>query len=214
MGARRVLRAVAIAVALTGATTSSAAAAPRLHLVYLRWVRASWTIAVDDCPSCSQAQRSSGSFRTLAGRAALRRRAAGTVVELNGRRRRTRLTCSGPDLSAAPVPKAPRVLTLLVASRGRRVGFRWLLPSCDPEIDQPVADAISPATSRTRASLRRGTVYLRLTGRRRFDVAPDAPDAPPELGPAPGHWTGTLSWSLIAKLTRCRLHRGHRQCAF
>jgi hypothetical protein len=211
MGARRVLLLTGI-VAL--ALSAPASAAPRLRLGYLQWVRASWTIAVDDCPSCSQPQRSSGSFRTLAGRAALRRRAPGTVIELNGRRRRARLRCTGPDLSAAPLPKAPRVLSLLVASRGRRVAFRWLLPSCDPEIDQPVADALRPSTSRTRAYLRRGTVYLRLKGRRRFDVAPDVPDAPPELGAPPGHWTGTLRWSLVAKLTRCRLHRRHRQCAF
>src|SRR4051794_7041674 len=211
MGARRVLLLAGVASVVL---TAPASAAPRLRLGYLRWVRASWTIAVDDCPSCSQAQRSSGSFRTLAGRAALRRRAPGTVVELNGRRRRTRLSCYGPDLSAAPLPKAPRVLRLLVSSRGRRVAFRWLLPSCDPEIDQPVAEALTPSTSRTRAYLRRGTVYLRLKGRRHFDVAPDVPDAPPELGPAPGHWTGTLRWSLTAKLTRCRLHLGRRQCAY
>jgi hypothetical protein len=211
MGARR---AFVISVALVGGLAAPAQAAPRLQLGYLRWVRASWTIAVDDCPSCSQPQRSSGSFRTLAGQAAQRRRAVGNVVELNGRRRRTRLTCSGPDLSAAPLPSAPRVLTLQVTRRGGRVGFRWLLPACDPEIDQPVADALAPATSRTRAYLRRGTVYLRLKGRRRFDVAPDVPDAPPELGPAPGHWTGTLRYTLTAKLTRCRQYRGHRQCAF
>lgn len=207
--------AVGIAVALGSALAGPAQAAPRLRLGYLRWVRASWTIAVDDCPSCSQPQRSSGSFRALTGRAALRRRAVGTVVELNGRRRRSRLTCAGPDLSAQPLPPAPHVLTLQISSRARRrVGFRWLLPACDPEIDQPVADALSPSTSRTRAYLRRGVVYLRLTGRRRYDVAPDVPDAPPELGSPPGHWTGTLRWSLTAKLTRCRIHSGHRQCAF
>jgi hypothetical protein len=94
------------------------------------------------------------------------------------------------------------------------VVFRWALPSCDPDIDQPVAAALLPATSRSRAYLRRGTAYLRLRGRRSFDLAPDVPDAPPELGPAPGHWTGTLTWSLTARLTRCRTVAGRRRCAF
>ena len=188
--------------------------AVRLRLGYLSWVRASWTIAVSDCPSCSAPQRSSGSFRTLAGRAVVRRLGAATVVDLGGRSRRSRLTCAGPDLSAAPLPSAPRVLRLEVTTRGRRVVFRWALPSCDPDIDQPVAAALLPATSRSRAYLRRGTAYLRLRGRRSFDLAPDVPDAPPELGPAPGHWTGTLTWSLTARLTRCRTVAGRRRCAF
>jgi hypothetical protein len=191
-----------------------AGAAARLRLGYLRWVRASWTIAVDDCPSCSAPQRSSGSFRTLLGRAAVRRRSGQTVVELGGRARRSRLTCAGPDIDATPLPPAPRVLTLQLTTSRRRVGFRWALPACDPDIDQPVADVLLPATSRSRAYLRRGTAYLRLRGRHTFDLAPDVPDAPPELGPPPGHWTGTLTWSLTAKLTRCRTVRGHRRCAF
>ena len=58
------------------------------------------------------------------------------------------------------------------------------------------------------------SAYLRLRGRRRFDVAPDAAMPGPDLGPPPGHWTGTLTWSLTATLTRCRTVLGHRRCAF
>jgi hypothetical protein len=195
-----------------------AGAAVRVRLGYLSWVRASWTIAVADCPSCSGPQRSGGTFRALAGRAAVRRRGVATVVELSGRSRRSRLACDGSDLDAAPLPAAPRALRLVLAARGRRLGFRWALPACDPEIDQPVADALLPATSRSRAYLRRDTAYLRLRGRRAFDLAPDSPDAPPDVGPAPGHWRGTLTWSLTAKLTRCRTLRSKgrrvRRCAF
>ncbi|TML25394.1 MAG: hypothetical protein E6G30_10370 [Actinobacteria bacterium] len=167
MRAVRVLVLGALAGCLAqGAPAPAAARSPALRLGYVASIRASWTIAVAGCPSCSQPQRSYGAFGAGAGRAALRRRAGG------------------------------------------------LLPACDPDVDQPVADAGLPAVTVRRAYLRGDTAYLRLRGRRRFDVAPDAAMPGPDLGPPPGHWTGTLTWSLTATLTRCRTVLGHRRCAF
>jgi hypothetical protein len=196
------------------APAASAATAPALRLGYLASIRASWTIAVSDCPSCSQPQRSSGTFAAGVGRPALRRRASGLAVLLTGARRRSLLRCEGPDLSARPLPPAPRTLTLLATVRGLRVRFAWALPACDPDIDGPVANADLPAITLRRAYLRRDTAYIPLRGRRHYDVAPDAAMPGPDLGPPPGHWTGTLTWSLTAKLTRCATIGGHRRCAF
>jgi hypothetical protein len=209
------------AAALTGAAAAPAAAAPPagLRLGYLTSIRASWTIAVSDCPSCSQPQRSTGWFRAGAGRGVVRRRATFLAVALAGARRRSALRCIGPDLSAAPTPRGPRAIGLEATARGSRaLRFAWRLSACDPDVDQPVADALIPAATYTRAYLRRGTAYLRLRGRRAFDVAPDADFPPPDLGPPPGHWTGTLTWSLTARLTRCVSRFAHgrrvRRCAF
>jgi hypothetical protein len=215
MRAVRVLVLGALAGCLAqGAPAPAAARSPALRLGYVASIRASWTIAVADCPSCSRPQRSYGAFGAGAGRAALRRRAGGVAVILTGARRRSRLRCEGPDLSARPLPPALRSLTLRATLRGLRVRFAWVLPACDPDVDQPVADAGLPAVTVRRAYLRGDTAYLRLRGRRRFDVAPDAAMPGPDLGPPPGHWTGTLTWSLTATLTRCRTVLGHRRCAF
>jgi hypothetical protein len=190
-----------------------------LRLGFVSSIRSSWTIAVSDCPSCSQPQRSTGSYRAGGGRAVVRRGSTSLSVAVAGARRRSSLRCLGPDISASPTPPAPRSLALQAGRRGSRaLRFAWRLPTCDPEIDQPVADALIPAASVSRAYLRRDTAYLRLRGRRSFDVAPDADFPPPDVGPPPGHWTGTLTWSLTVKLVRCVTRRAHgrrvRRCAF
>ena len=187
-------------------------AAPGLRLGYVSSIRASWTIAVSDCPSCSQPQRSTGTFRAGAGRAVVRRRSGLLTVALSGARRRSALRCVGPDLSAAPLPPAPRALTLQATARGSRaLRLAWRLPACDPDVDAPVAEAGIPAATFSRSFLRRNRFRLRLRGRRSFDVAPDADYPSPDLGPPPGHWTGTLTWSLDVRLVRCV---ARRRCAF
>src|SRR5947209_4758948 len=183
MRAARLLVLGALAGCLVGVAPAPAATrSPALRLGYVASIRGSWTIAVADCPSCSQPQRSSGAFGAGLGRAALRRRPGGLAVVLTGARRRSRLRCDGPDLSARPLPPAPRSLTLRATLRGLRVRFAWVLPACDPDVDQPVADAGLPAVTLRRAYLRGDTAYLRLRGRRRFDVAPDAAMPGPDLG--------------------------------
>jgi hypothetical protein len=215
----RRLAAMGVASGCLGGVAAPAPAAPPPRLGYVTTIRASWAIAVEDCPSCSQANRSSGTFRTAAGRAVVRRRGGAFAIALAGTRRVSRVRCAGPDLSADPLPPAQRALTLEATPRGTRaLRFAWRLPACDPDVDQPVADAVVPAATFTRAYLRRGTTRLRLRGRRAFDVAPDADFPPPDLGPPPGHWTGTLTWSLTVELARCRAGLSHgrrvRRCAF